>query len=269
MWERAAAGWEARREPFQRAAQAVSMRMIDHLHLQPGQNIVELAAGLGDTGLLAAELVAPGGRVLLTDGADAMVEAARRRADQLGARNVDVRQMEAEWIDLPTASVDGVLSRWGYMLLADPETALRETRRILRPGRSVVLAAWARPDENPWHSAIGRSAVDLGIVAPSDPHEPGPFAFADPARIEDLLATAGFEDIEIEPVDFVFPFASSDEHFEHQRTFSTWLSDTVARLSPAENTALRDAIDAKLEPYQAPDGSLRLPARTWVASASA
>jgi SAM-dependent methyltransferase len=268
-WEGAAAGWEARREPFQRAVQPVSMRMLDHLHLQPGQRILEVAAGLGDTGLLAAELVAPGGSVLITDGAEAMVEAARRRGEELGIRNAEFRQMEAEWIDLPTASVDGVISRWGYMLLTDPETALRETRRVLRPGRSVVLAAWAGAQENTSMSAVGMAMVETGVAEPPSPGEPGAFAFADPSRIEDFLATAGFQDIEVEPVDFVFPFASGDEHFEHQVTLSPTLKHQLAGLSPAQHTAIRDAIDARLEPHRGPDGALRVPARTWVASASA
>lgn len=268
-WEEAAAGWEARRETFQQGAQAVSMRMIDLLDLQPGQRIVELAAGVGDTGLLAAELVAPGGSVLITDGAEAMVDAARRRAEQLGARNVEARQMEAEWIDLPTASVDGVLCRWGYMLLADPETALRETRRILRPGRSVVLAAWTEPDANPWMTAINRSVVELGFGERPSPDEPGPFAFSDRSRLEAVLDAAGFDEADIDAVDFSFTFASQDEHWEHQLAMSTQLARQVAGLSPAEHTALRDAVDARTAPYVADEGTLRLPARTWVAAASA
>ncbi|MDQ3740820.1 MAG: methyltransferase domain-containing protein, partial [Actinomycetota bacterium] len=114
-WERAAAGWEAHADDHQRDAQPVSVRLLEHVEPQPGYRILELAAGVGDTGLLAAELVQPGGSVLITDGAEAMVEAARRRAEALGATNVEVRQMEAEWIDLPAASVDGVVCRWGYM----------------------------------------------------------------------------------------------------------------------------------------------------------
>ena len=72
-----------------------------------------------------------------------MLEAARRRAAELGIDNAEFKPMEAEWIDMGTATVDAVLCRWGYMLLADPETALRETRRVLRPGGRVAFAVWA------------------------------------------------------------------------------------------------------------------------------
>jgi SAM-dependent methyltransferase len=177
--------------------------------------------------------------------------------------------MEAEWIDLPTASADGVLCRWGYMLLADPETALRETRRILRPGRNVVLAAWTDPAANPWMTAITSSIVELGFGERPAPDEPGPFAFSDGARLEELLHAAGFEEVEIEAFDFAFTLASQDEHWEHQLAMSTRMREQVAALSPAEHTALRDAVDAKTAQHLAEDGTLRLPARTWVAAASA
>ena len=268
-WEHAAAGWEKRRAAMQRAAQPVSMWMVDQLNPQPGSTILELAAGVGDTGLLAAELVQPGGKVILTDGAEAMVEAARRRAEELGIRNVEVRQMEAEWIDLETASVDGVLARWGYMLLADPEAALRETRRVLRSGGRVALAAWADADANPWLSAIGKELVARGHVEPPPPGEPGPFTFAEPGTIERLLDAAGFEDVHVEPLDFTFSFPSTDAHWEHQLDMSTRLQDQVRGLTPAEHTLLRDGIDERFEPWRQADGSVDLPARTWVAAAGA
>ena len=268
-WESAAAGWEKRRPAFQRAAQRVSVAMIDLLQPQPGQTILELAAGPGDTGLLVAELVAPAGRVILTDGAEAMVEVAKRRAEEMGIRNVDARPMDAEWIDLETASVDGVIARWGYMLLADPEASLRDTRRVLKRGGRVVLAAWHDPDANPWMTAITRELLERGHAEKPAPGEPGPFAFSEPGTIERLLDAAGFEDVEAQTVDFAFTFESVDGLFEHQMDMSTRLRDQFKVLTPAEHTAVRDGIDARLAEYVRADGSVELPARTWVAAATA
>lgn len=268
-WENAAAGWEQRREAFQRAAEPVSMWMVDHLGAQPGHTVLELAGGVGDTGLLAAEVVQPGGRVLITDGAEAMVEAARRRAQELGIHNVEARPMDAEWLDLSTATVDGVLCRWGYMLLADPGAALRETRRVLRRGGRVTLAAWTGPDDNPWMTSITGTLVELGFAPKGSPDEPGPFSFAEPGVIERHLEEAGFDDILVEPLDFSFRFSSTDEHFDHQVTVSTRLHELIAPLSPADRSRLRDAIDEKVRTWVAADGSVELPARTWVAAAGA
>jgi SAM-dependent methyltransferase len=268
-WDRAAAGWEERRADLQRAAQPVSIWMIDHLNPQPGHTILELASGPGDTGLLAAELVQPGGTVIITDGSENMVAAARRRADELGIRNIEARPMDAEWIDLPAASVDGVLCRWGYMLLVDPEASLRETRRVLRRGGRVALAAWTKGDDNPWMTSITSTMVELGHGERPPAGEPGPMAFAEPGTIERLLQDAGFEDVFVEPLDFTFTFPSTDAHFDHQRTVSTRLQEQLGPLTPAEHTRLREAIDAKLAPYVRADGSVELPARTWVAAAVA
>jgi ubiquinone/menaquinone biosynthesis C-methylase UbiE len=92
--------------------------------------VLELAAGAGDTGFAAAS---DAGRLLCTDFSPAMLDVARRRAGELGITNVEFRVLDAEHLDLDTASVDGVLCRLGYMLVADPAAALAETRRVLRP----------------------------------------------------------------------------------------------------------------------------------------
>jgi ubiquinone/menaquinone biosynthesis C-methylase UbiE len=119
-WGGAAAGWERRREAMQASAAIVSTWLVDHVDPQPGQTILELAAGPGDTGLMAAGLVGPSGKLISTDASEEMLDVARRRAEELGLANVEFKAMEGEWIDLSTATVDGVLCRWGYMLMLDP-----------------------------------------------------------------------------------------------------------------------------------------------------
>ena len=270
QWEEGAAGWGARREAFQAAAAPVSHWMIDAIAPQPGQTVLELAAGPGDTGLLAAELVRPDGKLICTDGAEAMVEVARARAAELGLSDVvEARPMEAEWIDLETATVDGVLCRWGYMLLADPETALRETRRVLRPEGRVALAVWDVREANPLLATPSAISVELGFAEPPPPGRPGPFALADREELFDVLATAGFADIAVDAVDLTFTFPDVDAAWAHQRDLSPTLAGLTRDLAPLDHYRLRDAFDARLAPFTGEDGAIAVPGRTLVAVATA
>src|SRR5690349_12084116 len=149
-WDRASVGWEKRAAEIREHGMPVSMAMIRHLELQPGQRVLELAAGPGDTGLIAAELIKPAGTLISSDASEAMIEVARKRAEEMGISNVEFRRLELEWIDLPTANVDAILCRWGLMLVVDPEAAAREMRRVLRPGGAAAVAVWDESSVNPW-----------------------------------------------------------------------------------------------------------------------
>src|SRR5262249_44817908 len=149
-WQRAARGWSARADEIRTFGMPVSVWLIDQLALQPGQRVLELAAGPGDTGFMAAELVSPGGTLLSTDAAGPMLDLARERARALGVPNAEFKEVDLQWIDIDTASVDAALCRWGLMFAADPGAALQEIRRVLRPGGRVALAVWADPERNPW-----------------------------------------------------------------------------------------------------------------------
>jgi ubiquinone/menaquinone biosynthesis C-methylase UbiE len=268
-WGRAASGWGAHREVFQAGARPVSGWLVDAIEPQPGHRVLEIAAGPGDTGLLAAELIAPGGTLISTDAVEAMVDIARARATQLGIDNAEFRTMDAEWLDLPTASVDAVIARWAYMLLADPAAALREARRVLRPGGRVALAAWAAPADNPWASVPQEELLATGTVAAPNPDEPGMFAFRDATRIRELLEDAGFTDIVVDELDLIWRHADLDDWWDVQLDISTTLAAGVGALTPAQRDDLRDAIAVRLEPYVQPDGSVALPGRTHVAAAGA
>ncbi len=268
-WERQAAGWSAQRARLQAATAPVSHWLVEAIDPQPGQRVLELAAGPGDTGFLAAELLRPAGTLISTDIAEPMLDVARARAAELGLDNVELRAMDAEWIDLPAASVDAVLCRWGYMLLVDPAAALRDTRRVLRPGGRLALAAWTDPEDNPWSAVPHQELVRMGAEAPTPPDEPGQFAWREEATIRAALEEAGFVAPVIEQVGFEFRFEDLDAWWDAQLEFSARLHDAVATLTPAQRDELREAIDARLASHVAPDGTVALPARTHVAAAEA
>jgi SAM-dependent methyltransferase len=269
-WRDQAEGWESRRDELRAATMPVSAWMIEAIDPQPGDTLLELAAGTGDTGLLAAELVEPGGTLISSDFSPEMLQTAQRRAEELGVHNVRFKQIDAETsIDLEAASVDGVLCRWGYMLMAEPEHALRETRRVLKPGRRVALAAWARPEDNPWSVLPTREMIARGMSEPPDPTVPGQFTWGDDALIVQHLDAAGFTEHHVESLEFTIPYRSAADWWAAQEALSSAFRAAVARAGDEDIAAVGDAVDRHAERFAAPDGTLRIPARTWVAWAAA
>ena len=191
IWQAMAAGWDRERGWTWEASRPVSENLLEALAPEPGQTILELAAGTGETGFAAARAVGPEGRVISTDFAPEMVAAARRESERLGLANVEHREMDAERMDLEGDSVDGVLCRWGFMLMADPAAALAETRRVLRRGGRVSLSVWGAAERNPWASVPGRALMEHTGAPPPNPQDPGIFALADPERVRSLLRGRG------------------------------------------------------------------------------
>jgi SAM-dependent methyltransferase len=268
-WVRAAEGWEKQADKFGKDSLPVSAAMVDAIAPQPGHTVLDLAAGIGDTGYLAAELIQPGGTLMTSDFAPEMLAAAQRRAELKGIKNVRFRQIDMSLpIDQPAASVDGVLCRWGYMLIEDPESALRDTRRILKQDGRVALAAWTAPEDNLWSVAPVKILQDRGLI---EPHPPGPgqFAWADPDVIREHMEAAGFIEPEIQAVDFIVNYEDVDDWWVAQTQMSTRTSDADRAMDYATRSDVLADLERASEPFLLPDDSLRIPARTWVASATA
>ena len=168
-----APAWERYREQLFEAQRNVSQWLIDQVDPRPGQTVLELAAGPGETGFLAAERVGPTGTVISTDLGSGMVDAARRGAAARGLANVEFRVMDAQENDLANGSVDAVVCRFGIMLMPAPEMALRHARRVLRDGGRVAYAVWGPPDRNPWLAMLAMAVVQNGHQPPGDPFAAG------------------------------------------------------------------------------------------------
>lgn len=268
-WERAAEGWGRVADRVRDWAAGVSVTMVDALAPQPGDRVLELAAGPGDTGFMAAELIAPGGTLICSDGAEAMLEVARARAAAQHISNVEFRQLELEWIDMDTASVDGVICRWGIMLIADPESAAREIRRVLKPGGRATLAVWDTPESNPWATIPRQALIGLGHMEPPDPAIPNQFSLAGDGVLEELLAGAGFLEVKVAPVAMQRSFASLDEYYAEMAEMSPSFGTVTSELSDAERTAIRERVAELARPFTDDDGTVVLPGSSLVCSASA
>lgn len=271
-WQHAASGWGRRAQRVRDWGMPVSTWMIEQLSLQPGYRLLELAAGPGDTGFLAAELIAPGGTLISSDATEGMVELARARARELAVPNVNMEfsQLEIEWIDLPTASVDAILCRWAYMLTVDPAAGMREARRVLAPGGRFALAVWDRDEENPWSTIPTDAVVQGGYMDPIDRSvSPGIFSLADPERLQEMLEEAGFVDVLVESIDVMRDYDIFEDFWKESLDLSPSLGVALERLTDEQQDDVRRRARSLAEPYTDGDGAIHLPGVSLVAAATA
>ena len=266
-WGEMAPGWEARREWLMEETAAVLDWLIARAEPQPGTTVLDLAGGTGDLSFRLAERIGDEGRVISSDFAPAMVDLQRRLGEDRGLRNVEYRVLDAERMDLSSNSVDAVVCRFGYMLMADAAAALSETRRVLKPGGPLAFAVWAAPDRNPWAAIPGMTLVQRGHLPPPEPGAPGIFAMADPDGIRALVTRAGFGEPEIEAIQFEFHYRDADDFWDSIVRLAGPLARVLNNLDDEERGATHAAILQGMAPYRNEDGSYTAPAVAWGASA--
>jgi SAM-dependent methyltransferase len=188
-----------------------------------------------------------------------MIAAARRRAAELGVENVEFHQLDAAAIPLADGSVDAVVFRFGIMLVPEPARALAEIARVLRPGGRAALAVWAAAEENDWMTAVGRSALELGLMERPDPAAPGPFRFADVDALRRLAELTGLDVVVVEDVPVLWRASSLEEWWRATRDMSPTLAGLLQDLDARTVERLRRGAEERLERHVAPDGSLAVP----------
>jgi ubiquinone/menaquinone biosynthesis C-methylase UbiE len=268
VWEAMAPGWDDRHAYFEETARPVTERMLQRLGPTRGDTILELAAGTGIVGFAVAALVGPEGRVIVSDFSEAMVEAAERQAAELSLENLEFRVLDAENLDLPDDAVDGVLCRWGYMLMADPATALAETRRVLCHGGRLSCAVFAGPELNPWAALPSRVLQERGHLPPPTADAPGILALADRDRLGRLFVGAGFsEPPQIDEIRFTWRFSGANDYWEFVTGAAGAIAMVLSRLEAEERERIREQVVESVTSFEGADG-IALPSVSLVVSAS-
>lgn len=267
-WDERAVAWGRRSAHVSEVSRPVTDWLIERLDPQAGQIILELACGAGDVGREVAKRLLSDGQVLSTDFSPAMVGVAQARSKEAGATNITHRIMDAQNSDLDDESIDGIICRYGFMLMMDPAAALKHGHRVLRSGGRVSLAVWGDPVRNPWIVGPGMAGVALGIMEMKDPLEPGSaFSMSEPQVVTTLLEGAGFADIETEEIDVVHTFAGMDERMEHLADSGGPLAAGLAQASQDQLGSFRAMLEDTYSPYKNGD-AYELPGVALVAAAS-
>jgi ubiquinone/menaquinone biosynthesis C-methylase UbiE len=260
-WDSQANKWFEERESLFEASRPIHEWLVAQLEPRDGQRIIEIAAGPGDTGFLIAPKLGPG-RLLSTDLSPSMLDAARRRATELGITNVDFRLLDAQAMGLPDASFDGAVCRWGFMLMPDPAAAIRECKRILVPGGRLVFAVFTAPEKNPFASVPAKLLGEMGhLPPPSAGWRPGILALADRTLLESLAGSAGFNTLELDTVTMTWTFADVDAYWRFLIDLTAF-GPMIRTFSDDERTRFRQTLDERLRPFSR-DQRIELPSECW------
>jgi len=261
-WNSQARAWFDQRESMFAASRPVHEWLVKNLEPRSGQRVLEIAAGPGDTGFLAAKLLGDRGHLVSTDLSPDMVDAARQRGAELGIENAEYRVLDAQAMNLPDASFDGVLCRWGFMLMPDPAAALRECKRVLVPGGHLAFAVFTGPDENAFASLPARTLMEQGhLPRATGAWQPGILALGDRAKLQALLDGAGFASTRIESVDMAWQFADANAYWDFLIEL-TALGPLIRTLSNDSRETFRRTINERLQAFTR-TGGITLPSRCW------
>lgn len=221
--------------------------------LQPGERVLDLGCGCGASSLAAAE---SGADVVGLDFSGPMIALAERRAEAAPALALRFVCEDATKAQFPTP-FDHLISRFGGMFFADPVAAYAHLRGALVSGGRLTMLVWQAPKQNPWMSVVGQAVAPF-LPPPSggapDPRAPGPFAFADPAYVTEILEAAGWESVSLSPVVRPLHLANTMEEALALQSQVGPLARVLRELEDSAREAALDAAREALAPHFTADG---------------
>lgn len=257
-WDSAAQGWREWQRLIVGATGHVSRRLVELAEIEPGDRVLDVAAGFGEPALTAASAVGPDGRVTATDLSPAMLAFARERAAAAGFENVDFVESGASSLAFPPNSFDAALSRWGIIFEPEAEAAAARVRGFLEPGAKMAISSWGPPERVPMIAIPMGTATTRLNVPPPPPGTPGPLSRPTPEAITGLLEGGGFSDVEVEEIVVEFEYGSVDEYIRATKATIAPLNALLDQHPPEVREETWVAIEEALRPHADADGRLSL-----------
>jgi enediyne biosynthesis protein CalE5 len=256
-WNSAATGWRKWSELIDGAASGISERLVELAGVEPGNRVLDVAAGYGEPSLTAARAAGPEGTVVATDISAEMIAVGRERAAAAGLGNIEFVESDAAGLEFPESSFDAALSRWGIIFEPEGEAAAARIRSFLEPGARMAISSWGPPDRVPFLAIPLRTAMQQLDVQPPPPGTPGPLSRPTPEALGGLLEAGGFSDVNVEEADVTFEWPSPEEFTTFVREISTSIGAMIAPHPPEVQDETWAAITEAVRQAAADDGRVR------------
>jgi SAM-dependent methyltransferase len=264
----AARPWAEQHERQDRALAKLTTVALDLAAPEPGAHVLDIGCGSGTTVLALAARVGPRGHVLGADISEHSVAQARARIAAAGLQHAEVILADVAAHPFIAGSFDLAFSQLGVMFFNDPTAAFANVHRAMKPAGRLTLAVFRPASENPWPSAPVAAVRHLLPPMPRPaPAEPGPFSWADPARVERILEGAGFREVALTPVNLDYQLAGAGgaaEAAEFALLFGPLTR--VSGLSAEQREAVRATLEGFFQRRVTPQG-VALPSAFWIVQA--
>jgi len=262
---RAGRRWAAQQERIDWNLAEITEAVIPFARAKPGEHILDIGCGCGTATLMLARAVRPNGSVAGVDISAPMLAVARARAHS-GQADIPFIEADASVYDFqPT--FDLVFSRFGVMFFADPFAAFANIHKAVAPKGRLAFVCWRSMPDNMWAAAPFAAAKHLlpPQEAP-DPHAPGPFAFADGARLTDILSRAGFHDVALTKFDGAMNMGDTPAEAANEALNIGPLARAAAELDDAARAKILDVVATAMQKFAGPRG-IAPAAACWLVSA--
>ena len=249
--------------------QPLGLATMHRAEITPGESVLDVGCGCGQTAVELAGRVGPQGSVTGIDLSVPMLERARERQQTLYLSNLTFLHGDAQTYEFERGRHDLVFSRFGVMFFADPAAAFSNIRTVLRAQGRLCFVCWQGVDKNEWAMIpLGVAAQHVPLPPQATPGTPGPFAFADHERVKQLLKTAGFTEVHIESYETQLSMGGASST-EEAVAFAMEIGPVATLLrnaDPSIRNQVRDALTTALTPY-AKHGSVKLGGAVWIVRA--
>lgn len=256
--------WARFQQLLDRQVEPLGAQAMRQLAISPGERVVDIGCGCGQTSLELAARVGPAGRIVGVDISVPMLEVARRRLGAEAGSVVEFRRADAQCDDLGRAIYDAAYSRFGVMFFSDPIAAFANIRRSLKSGGRLGFVCWRSLEDNAWMREPLAAAPALPPAEPPEPAAPGPFAFADCGRVRAILDESGFSEVTIDPFDTRIGCGGVEEALD--LALRVGPLGSRMREHPQLMSSVAGAVRSVLQRFATPQGVL-MPAGVWIVQA--